>query len=265
LADFDWTELPWKGAPKTRFNQLLDITAELANLFVQAFEVEGMETASLLPVALKVVNGCWRIDSELGRFYQDFENGNPGPLHWPELSTEANLADDAELGKVFPVAFHFPNLMVAFTCMIYWANLILLWAVLIHMYKVLSTLPTHIAGLDGPEGSPYLVCSKADGNNDTRSCDDGAKAEHMTNFDMNGLPPIEPRIDVLAAARNICQSVEFCMKEQMRGLGPTLTVIPLMAVTDVLPNFPQCSRELAWAKAAFRKVNDKGFRLMRYV
>ena len=119
MADFDWTELPWKSAPKTRFDQLLDITAELANLFVQAFEVEDMETTSLLPVALKVVNRCWRIDFELGRFYQDFENGNPGPLHWPELSTEANLADDAELGKVFPVAFHFPNLMVAFTCMIY--------------------------------------------------------------------------------------------------------------------------------------------------
>jgi hypothetical protein len=52
------------------------------------------------------------------------------------------------------------------------------------------------------------------------------------------------------------------MQEEMKGLGPTITVIPLMAVTDILPHFPHCSRELAWAKALSKKFNEKGLRLM---
>jgi hypothetical protein len=55
------------------------------------------------------------------------------------------------------------------------------------------------------------------------------------------------------------------MQKEMKGLGPTVTVIPLMAVIDILPNFPHCSRELAWAKALCEKFNEKGLRLMKYL
>jgi hypothetical protein len=265
LADSGWTELPWKSTPKTPFDQLLDKTAELANLFAQAFAIEGLESPSLLLAARKVVDRCWKIDSELRRVYQEFESGSPGPLHWPELSTEVSPADDAELGKLFPVAFHFPNLIIALTCMIYWAALILLWAVLMHVYEVLSTLRVHIDDLGDAEGSSCPVCSNADSSHHTSNCEDGVKVAQRAKFDVTDLPPIEPRIDVLAAIRNICQSVEYCMQEEMRCMGPVVTVIPLMAVMDVLPIFPHHVRELAWAKAAFKKVNEKGFRLMRHV
>lgn len=147
--------------------------------------------------------------------------------------------------------------------MIYWASLILLWVVQMRTYEVLSTLRVHNCDEGSREASPCPVCSGVDSSHDTCNCEDGAKP--TAKFDMNNLPPIEPTIDVLAVTRNICQSVEYCMKEEMRGLGPTVTVIPLMAVIDVLPSFPQCSRELVWAKAAFKKVNEKGFRLMRYI
>jgi hypothetical protein len=186
-------------------------------------------------------------------------------LHWPELSTEVNPADDAERGKLFPVAFHFPNLIIAHTCMIYWAALILLWAILMHVYEVLSTLQVHIDDLADAEGSSCPVCSNADSSHYTSNCEDGGKVAQRAKFDVTDLPPIEPRIDVLAAIRNICQSVEYCMQEEMRGMGPAVTVIPLMAVIDVLPIFPHHVRELAWAQAAFNKVNEKGFRLMRHV
>jgi hypothetical protein len=53
------------------------------------------------------------------------------------------------------------------------------------------------------------------------------------------------------------------MQEEMKGVGPAITAIPLMAVLDVLPNFPHCSRELAWAKAVFGKFSEKGLRLMK--
>jgi hypothetical protein len=270
LGDSDWTdtEVPWKNPPRTPIGQLLHETAELSNLFVQAFEIKGLGSPSLLLAALKVVDRCWEIYVRLRRDVKGFEfemDSLAGPLRRAMFSTEANPTDDAKLGKLFPVAFHFRNLMTAFIYMTYCANLILLWAVLMHIYQVLSTLRPHSGNVGSREGSPCPVCSGTDGSHDTCNCEDGAKTAFTLRFDVNGLPPIEPTINVLAATRNICQSVEYCMKEEMRSLGPTVTVIPLMVVIDVLPSFPQCSRELAWAKAAFKKVNEKGFRLMRYV
>jgi hypothetical protein len=206
-----------------------------------------------LPAALKIVDRCWKIEAELRQLFTDLENGNPGPLYWPELSTTVNPADDAELGKVFPVAFHFPNLVTAFTCMIYWASLMLLWAVLSHVYQLLGTLKVHNTATDSPA--------------DAGGEDKPPTPQHSTTtqFDMSQLLPVDPRIDVLAASRNICQSLEYCMQKEMKGLGPTITVIPLMAVIDILPNFPHCSRELAWAIAVREKFNEKGLRLMKYL
>jgi hypothetical protein len=214
-----------------------------------------------LPAALKIVDRCWKIEAELRQLFTDLENRNPGPLYWPELSTAVNPADDAELGKVFPVAFHFPNLVTAFTCMIYWASLILLWAVLSHVYQLLGALKVHNtatnSSADAGDNSSHDACSRED---------KPPTPQHTTTqFDMSQLLPVDPRIDVLAASRNICQSLEYCMQKEMKGLGPTITVIPLMAVIDILPNFPHCNRELAWAKALREKFNEKGLRLMKYL
>jgi hypothetical protein len=222
-----------------------------------------------LPAALKIVDRCWKIEAELRQLFTALENGSPGPLYWPELSTTVNPADDAELGKVFPVAFHFPNLVTAFTCMIYWASLILLWAVLSHVYQLLGALKVHNAATD----SPADTCSSCHGRAGDNSSHDACNCEDKpptpqhttTQFDMNQLPPVDPRVDVLAASRNICQSLEYCMQKEMKGLGTTVTVIPLMAVIDILPNFPHCSRELAWAIALREKFNEKGLRLMKYL
>jgi hypothetical protein len=166
---------------------------------------------------------------------------------------------------VFPVAFYFPNLTIAFTCMIYWASIILLWAVLSQLYQVLATINVHDGALGSSSGGSCPTCSDADISHDTCHCAERLTAAQIAQFDMSELPPIEPRIDVLAATRNICQSLEYCMRQEMRCSGATVTVIPLMAVIDVLRNIPQCRRELAWAQAAFEKVNARGFRLMKFL
>jgi hypothetical protein len=226
-----------------------------------------LESTRLLPAALKIVDRCWKIEAELRQLFTDLENGNPGPLYWPELSTAVNPADDAELGKVFPVAFHFPNLMTAYTCMIYWASLIPLWAILSHVYQLLGALKVNNTATDS---SPADTCCHGragdNSSHDACSCEDKSPTpQHTTQFDMSQLLPVDPRIDVLAASRNICQSLEYCMQKEMKGLGQAITVIPLMAVIDILPNFPHCSRELAWAKALREKFNEKGLRLMKYL
>ena len=265
LADPDWTDLPWKNIPKTPFDQLLDRTATLANLYVQGFKIEGLKSTSLLHAALEIATRCWKIEADLRHFYENLERANHGPLYWPKFSTDDNPADDAEHGKVFPVAFHFPNLKMAFTCMMYWASLNLAWAVLAQVYQLLRTQPDHDSAADSQADGLCHLCSEEDGIHQNCNCGDESASNHATRFNINQLPPLEARIDVLSMARNICQSVEYCMQEEMKAMGPAATVIPLLAAIDVLASISHCSRELSWAKAAFARVNGRGFRLMNHL
>ena len=266
LAEPDWIQLPWKSRPKTLFDQLLDQIAILADLFIQGCQIEGLESSILLPAILGIIKRCWQIEAELRRVYDALESECQGPLYWPTFSTDDNPADDAVDGKVFPVAFHFPNLFLAFTCMVYWASLILVASILSHMHELLGTLQTQRDASDGQATASCPFCSSDDGSHETCSCDeDHIQATPAPQFDTAQLPPMEPQVDVLSAARNICQSAEYCMQAEMKGLGATVTVIPLMAVLDALPFFPQCKRELAWAKAVLEMVKHRGFRLMGHL
>ena len=265
LADPDWIQLPWKSRPKTLHDQLLDQTATLANLFVEGYEIEGLESSILLPAIRGIIKRCWKIEAELRRIYDDLEGDCQGPLYWPTFSTEDNPADDAVNGKVFPVAFQFPNLSLAFTCMVYWASLILVASVLSHMLELLGTLQTQSDAGDGQTTASCPFCSSDNGSHDTCSCDDNLQGTPAPQLDTEQLPPVEPQVDIISAARNICQSVEYCMQAEMKGLGASAIVIPIMAVLDALPFFPQCARELAWAKAVFDRVKYRGFRLMGHL
>src|SRR5277367_4928721 len=111
LSDPEWTELPWKGSTKTIFDRLLDLLM-IATHFYEQIHLLGktIESASSFLPLLKIVKRGWTIDAELLRLHKELEDTTLGPVYWPKFSTEPNSADDLELGKLFPVAFHFQNL-----------------------------------------------------------------------------------------------------------------------------------------------------------
>ncbi len=262
LSDPEWMELPWKGRVKTPIDQLVDISAGLARILVQGFEIQDLESIVIFHAAMGLIGRCREMELKLRDFYADFDKGNRGRLYWSKFTTADNSADDVKLGKVFPVAFHFPNIRVAHTCMIYWTTMILLWATLSHLYRVLATteLPNEV--LHGLADN----CSQnfADAESSNAACGEDVQL-YSNQPDFNQLLPLEPRLDVVTAMRNICQSIEYCMQDEMKSIGPQATVIPLMAVIDTLPALPHHGRELAWARAAFEKVKEKGFHLLRYL
>jgi hypothetical protein len=77
-----------------------------------------------------MIDQCWMLDAELQRWYKDLESSSPGPLYWPHFSKQESPTDDPELGKLFPVAFHFPNLFTASTIMVYWTAQVMVWSML---------------------------------------------------------------------------------------------------------------------------------------
>jgi hypothetical protein len=72
--------------------------------------------------ALELISRYWKLDADLELWYKELEEQNPGPLYWPQLST------DPELSELFPVVLHFVDLPIAHMLSLYWAALmIVVW------------------------------------------------------------------------------------------------------------------------------------------
>lgn len=264
LSDPDWMEVPWSNVPKTPFHQLLDIMVALPSIIEQGHHMRGLTSTSRLLTALEIIDRCWKMDAKLSQFYKELEKKSLGPLYWPELSNEENPSDDIQLGKVFPVAFHFLNPRTAHICMLYWATLIILWSGLSYMYKILATMRVDEI-LKNIAHYCDENCSIASSKDAICKRKDQARKLRLAFSDLEHLPPLEHRRDVVSIGRNICQSLEYCLLAEPRRLGPGLAYFPLKVAIEAFNDYPNCSRELLWAKSAMEKVSGRGIRLLKYL
>jgi hypothetical protein len=230
LSEPPWTEGPWQSVSKGPFHRLLDILVPAPNIFKQADELQNLPPNRVLAAALDLLGRCWKLDSDLRKCYEELEISTSGPLFWREFSTATTLNDDRELDKMFPVAYHFPNLSTANTLLLYWAVLTMLWSGLTQLYGLFR----NFRSLGG------------------------------ASFNMDELPPLELRTNMIFAVSSICQSVEYCMQDEMIGLGPSSLIAPLSIAAEVLQQYPNYDRERRWAQAALEKVRSKSVRILRF-
>ncbi|KAI9744123.1 MAG: hypothetical protein M1818_002275 [Claussenomyces sp. TS43310] len=237
LADPEWTTQVWKEIPKTPLDQLLDIMAGLPSVLELADQIQGRKAR--IPLLLQVINSCWNLDVIFQNFDEQFRNKFSSPLYRPEFSTLPNDADDTEFGKVFPIAFRFVDLQTAHICMLYWTSLIILWSNLGDMYRLIDSMQsTNHPELDEINGD---MCSQ-----------------------ISQLRPFGQRIEQVSLARNICQSIEFCLRDEFRAFGAGIIVIPLYISILTFEQHPECAREIAWTKKVINNVEEKGFRITKY-
>ena len=251
LSTSAWRSKPWKTQPKRPFDQVFDFFALAPGLFGQADEIKDLNSHSALNKILEIVARCWEVDAGLERFYAELEAITLGPLYWPELSKEKSPADDEDLGKVFPIAFHFLNLSTADTLMFYWATLLMLWSGLCLLYQAIPDLDLNCQEID----CSCTLCKD--------KTIEGGNA-HIRRFDMTQLPPLNHRSDFVSVAWNICQSVEYCMQDSMLGLGPASVTAPLQIVIETLKEIPGYGREVFWAKEVLDRVTRRGLRILKY-
>jgi hypothetical protein len=91
-----------------------------------------------------------------------------------------------------------------------------------------------------------------------------ASGENTSQFDITQLPPLEYRKDIAAMAKNVCQSIEYCLSDEHRGLGARAAVFPLKVAIETLHD-AHCERELFWAQAAMAKLEQTGVRIMKHL
>jgi hypothetical protein len=256
LARPEWLDLPFKDRSKSPFQRLLDLVVIVPNIIADGYQMlqgplEGtvaVDPNAMLPSILGLIDRCWKVDSQLQKFYKNLEEDTLGPVYWPELSTEMDGIDsEIHTGKLFPVCFQFLDMRTAHTCLVYWASLAILWSGMGYTYQLLAGIAAANAMKNNEAAS-----------NETPNLDSGY-------FDITQLPPLGHRTDVATLARNICQSIEFCLADEHRGLGARAAVFPLKVAIETFHDAPGCEWELLWAQAAMARVNHSGIRIMKHL
>lgn len=77
-----------------------------------------------------------------------------------------------------------------------------------------------------------------------------------------GLPEPGHSWDFIITARRVCQSVSYCMREDM---GKRVCVAPLSIVVDALRPWGKYEKEIDWAEAKLEEVLRSGMKIVRYL
>jgi hypothetical protein len=254
LTEKEWMEVPWQSRPKTFSDRLWDTIAYVPEIFSQTDNFGSMAPVDILTTALRIIDRCWEMDADLQDLYHALESSIPGPIYWPELSTMSNPADDEENGKVFPVAFHFFNLKMAMSLMLYWSTQTIMHNGMVLLYHhVMKTVPVSLMDVYLAEDvHPLLLEGLPPCQEDCICSGMGC----IATFDMTKLRPLGLKADFRTPARNICQSAEYCMQEEMLDMGPSSLVAPLSVVVETLQLYDFCRKEVEWGRHVLRKIED---------
>jgi hypothetical protein len=260
LTEPAWRELPW-SSPKSHFDELLDILLELPDLFAHSDELpKSTSPPQRLRGSLLSIRQAYQMESQLSDWFASFEASTSGALYYPELSKFGSVTENLELGKVFPVAFHFSTFAVAQHMLYYWIGLIIVQAHLCFTYKELSHF---MATLDPIRDALPCTCFDTDGT----GADDGFPTNCLQHFEMKLLPPLGHRFDwPQTIARNVGQSMEYFLEDGLPGFG-SASALPALAVVkgywEALPG--DWSRELTWAEDMFSRISATGYEIAKAI
>lgn len=199
------------------------------------------------------------MDSRLSEWFTHLESKVSGPLYYPKLSTMESSADSSELGKLFPVSFHFPTYIVGQSLVFYWVAVIVVHAHMCAMYEKLAQQTTAFETMK--EHVP-CTCGKVDGSSSST-----VVTTCLHHFHTEMLPPLGHRKDwAQKTTRNICQSVEYFLQDQLRTVGPVSILPPLVVVKEYWKYTPgNWFRESLWVKDMIARIKSKGEKIAEYV
>ncbi|EXJ92948.1 hypothetical protein A1O3_01504 [Capronia epimyces CBS 606.96] len=289
LLEPDWMNVPWQKSRKSSLDRILDLLSSGPVIFQQVRQFQHLQERpkELVSVALDILDQCLRLHKELERFYERLAKSHKsrGQLYWPRFSQSQFVSVSAPAVdnlNVFPVCYEFPDLTTANILMFYWATLTMLNSGISSLHKLLSSL-TGETGFQKPFLRTHrLPRRNSDVPLSSGDEDYGTKLSPSHGQSSKSTPEPEPEpvpnmkssldldtdtgtdmdIDPIAPARNVFQSVEYCLHEQMLGLGPAVAVAPIMIVLETLHDRSDFQRERQWAQAVLDYVASRGARIV---
>lgn len=238
----DWQSRPFEKYTKGPEQKLYDIGEELAVLLAKADGARSTKTdhASTADRS-NLLQDCTLLEDKLDAWFEQFSADVPAPHYWAEFSRLQNPVDYEEDRKLFPVSFHFPNIVLARVLLDYWAIAILLYGTSMIVFGSL-------AGQSKPPGPAHAPMDK--------------------HAQANILQPRSPRISLPRAiqnpnliksmADNICQSIEYCLAEDMGTLGSQWALFGLRVAMQTYLYTPDLEKH-RWLKAIHDQISaEKG-------
>lgn len=182
------------------------------------------------------------IDAVLQRLYANFDQSISGPLYWAALSTLDSCLDNDKHGKAFPVSFHFPNFSIALIVATYWSNMMVVHIQLMYAYAKL-------AAIKSPETIP-------DETHDTQGSTSADKRTYeAVQFYQRSR---EHASKWTTMAKNICQSGEYFMQDNMGAHGALYIITLLSGCYSCFRNAPgDWSREINWITEFMCRIKKK--------
>jgi hypothetical protein len=243
LSNPEWREIPFSETELTPLDKLLDQILEAPAIMSLADELEKMKSPEeVLGKAVEIGKLCWKLDSNLQEFYDEIEASANGPMYWPLFATARVVAEDEQdEPNLFPVHYQFPDFRIATTLIFYWSTQLLLYSGMCHLYQLYDELGQ--AAKASEDGSP--------------------SATPPEDFVQSlGLGQLEHRTDFLTPARHVCQSVEYCLADD---LGFSVLLGPLNIVINIMVEWPGHEREVKWAKDSLERLRRRGLEIVRFL
>lgn len=232
-------EYPWKETIKTHFTQVVDCLAYAPAILQRVHMLPCLAAQERIDLRDSLVHECWRLNTRLDMILDEMQHATPGPLCWPVPSKTAILSECKDLGALFPLVFDFSDLESATSLVLIWAMRVMLWSTLYNLHGVMNLE----GSIDDDSALPRIIL-----------------APNATD----PLQHLEKRLDYLAMANHVCQSVEYIIGDKTLLVG-LLSITPALAIVrDSLRGEPNCDQKVAWLSAAIKLARKRGLGLLKY-
>ncbi|RLL94673.1 hypothetical protein CFD26_102689 [Aspergillus turcosus] len=246
ICDAAWCRDPWALRPKGMAGRIADCLAAMPSILQRYDRLSSLRRKEVLDSTYRLVEECLRIDRTLQDIYEDIRVQVDGPLYWPVLSP--SFKDGVHGQDLFPVIYHFPNLKTASMLMLYWASKALLWATLSNLHDVIQ--------LQGHSITAPIVEVTSEKHDASPNSDEVISIERDS-------PALHDR-QYMSMACNVCQSLEFCLQEDMSLLGTLASSVPVILAIWAIRYRHNDEAELAWLIGASQKMRQ-GLRMWDYI
>jgi hypothetical protein len=224
---------------------VLDLLLEAPLIIRKSDQVSRIDKERRVPFLVELLQDCITLDDKIQDLLLEFELSAGGLLYWAVPSKLAVVTEvlDAPVDsdELSSLSYEFPTVQTGTTMMLCWAGLTILWSGVCHIYESISHLTTLSPTVDG----------KLEGQFNTDGYSQTFQIPLSTRF--TGFPTL---------ARNVCQSVEFCLRDEMSA--PTM-IAPLAMVVDGLSSWPGFDKEVAWARSQLLDIQNRGMNIVKYL
>jgi hypothetical protein len=245
LSEPEWKSVPFSVFPKAPLQKVLDLLLEAPMILKKVDRFPSLSREMQIPFLLDLLQDCVSIDRKMQLFILEFEASRGGLLYWPMPPKEPIVIDASDFpvsdDGVFPVSYEFSDSRIGITMMLYWGALTILYSGACHLYNTLAQLTTITPVMNG-EVTCYFLTNE---QNQT------VEIPWSTRFR-----------DFRTTANNVCQSVEFCLQDELSN--PSM-VAPLNMVIDALSSWPGFEKEIAWIRNTLVLISNKGMKMVKHV